>query len=1010
MYLYFDCETRNELDITDVGAYKYTSHPSCEILMVAYAYGDEPVKLWECLKEKIPDDLDEGLRNDAQVLVAWNGPGFDRLAFRKQLGIDISVDRFVDPMVLSRYMSMPGKQEKVGKILDIENKKLIETAGKDDTIISFFCEPLRKGGEITLFGTEPTTYRDWTTHPREWERLRARCMVDVEGMREIHHRLSKYPLPDFEYELFALNEKINDFGIYIDPVLLQGTMLVVDKEFEHLKKEFFELTGITKPKSPKQVLAYARNHGYTFQSVNKTFVNRALAGECDLTEDCKKALKLRMQLGKSSVTKLEAIKDAVEDDGRVRGLFNFMGAARTGRWTSGMVQVQNLAKATKEVEKKYDLALQLLKAGDYEGIRQNFSSTIDVACAAIRPVFRAPKGKKFIISDLSAIETRGSAWVAGCEPLLEVFRKGLDPYIAFAAQMDPSKTYEQLWAEYKVGDKTTRTNAKPPTLGCFGKHTLVVTSKGLKHITKIRPEDELWDGEEWVKSEGVIHQGYKETIDMLGVSVTQDHEVLVEDGGWKEAWELADTQYANRAICLASGSFKKESFEKSEVEKNSITSVNALAEKRNGYTELILKQVNRIVAMGVLENEQSRKETEFIKDLMLLERSLIDLRTDIMQSYPDAGVSEALLTAIRDAGLSVNSEMSTISWSTVCLFQITISLAIKLIEQIITGIMKKEISGLSLAQSMGEIKKYLGLSNTEEKNYLPWNFTSDIARYTERLRLCVEKLEGDFLPSRLLQISHGAVEPTYDIKSSGPRNRYTIVTKNGPMIVHNCGYGLTPGMISKDDDGNIVKTGLLGYASAMGIELDPVYAEQAVKVYRTSYHEIQQFWYDLHAVFRDVVKFGEIGEIGPLTLEKSGRVLNLWLPSGRALHYINPRVREVERLSTRTGKLYKTTEFLVEGVDQKTHQWGDIVTHGSKIFENVVQAICRDILGYGMIEADKRGFPIVLTCHDEIVAEVDEDSDLTYKDLESIMSQDLKWCPGFMIGAAGFETTYYRKE
>jgi DNA polymerase len=159
-----------------------------------------------------------------------------------------------------------------------------------------------------------------------------------------------------------------------------------------------------------------------------------------------------------------------------------------------------------------------------------------------------------------------------------------------------------------------------------------------------------------------------------------------------------------------------------------------------------------------------------------------------------------------------------------------------------------------------------------------------------------------------------------------------------------------------------------------------------------------------------VVKFGEIGEIGPLTLEKSGRVLNLWLPSGRALHYINPRVREVERLSTRTGKLYKTTEFLVEGVDQKTHPWGDIVTHGSKIFENVVQAICRDILGYGMIEADKRGFPIVLTCHDEIVAEVDEDSDLTYKDLESIMSQDLKWCPGFMIGAAGFETTYYRKE
>lgn len=692
MLLYTDVETRSELDLYDVGAYRYLSHPSTQIILCAYAFGDGVTKLWQCLTEPMPKDLKQALLDPWQVIIAHNC-SFERLAFRKLLGIEIPVDRFDDSMIRARYMSMPGSLEKIGRILDIQSKKLTEFFVKDESMVSLFSLPLTIGGEkdqLGLWGIEPTTYRDWETHPKEWGRFGEYCVVDVDAMREIYKRFTKFPLPDFEYELFALNEKINDTGIHVDKMLIQGAMKVVNEEFAELKKQFQDLTGISKPKSSKAVLKYARANGYTFQSVNKVFVNRALAGECNLTDDCKKALKLRMQLSKSSVTKLEAIKDALEPDGRVRGLFNFMGAARTHRWTSGLVQLQNLVKASKEVEKKYDLALELLRAGNYEEIKKNFSSPIDVACAAIRPVFRAPDHKKFIIADLSAIETRGAAWVAGCESLMEVFRQGRDPYIAFAAQMDPSKTYDQLLAEYKAGDKTTRTNAKPPTLGC--------------------------------------------------------------------------------------------------------------------------------------------------------------------------------------------------------------------------------------------------------------------------------------------------------------------------------GYGLTPGVIEKDEEGNIVKTGLLGYASAMGIDLPIEFATKAVEVYRNAYQEIPQFWYDLHAAFVNVVENDGSASIGPLVIEKKGRVVCIWLPSGSALHYINPRVQHVERVSLRTGRPYKTTEILVEGVDQKTHQWADITTHGSKIFENVVQGLCRDILGMGMIEADRRGFNIVLTCHDEIVAEVDEDTHLTISDLESSMSLPIKWLPGFLIGAAGFETTYYRKD
>jgi len=687
MYLYLDTETRSELDLEVVGAYKYASHPSTELLMCAYAFGEEEIKLWEPHKSPIPDELFNALCDPFQIIVAWNSQ-FDRLVFRNQLRLDIPVDRWIDPMVLSRYMSMPGAQEKVGNILDIKAKKLVEESPTGGSIIDYFCQPLMMGGTETLFGIEPAHYRDWDTNPKEWARLQERNIVDVEGMREIHKRLSNHPLPDFEWELFALNEKINDFGIYVDSKMIQGAMKIVDEEFKSLRKKFQDITGIAKPKSPRAVLAWARKHGYTFPSINKVFVKRALAGECPLDDKCKEALSLRMQLGKSSVAKLEAIRDAVESDGRVRGLFNFMGAARTGRWTSGLVQLQNLVKATKEVEKKYDLAIKLLRAGDYETIKKEFTNPIDVACASIRLVFRAPVYKKFIIADLSAIETRGSAWVAGCDTLMDIFRKGLDPYIVFAALM-AGKTYEEIAAIAKL-DKKIRNDAKPPMLGC--------------------------------------------------------------------------------------------------------------------------------------------------------------------------------------------------------------------------------------------------------------------------------------------------------------------------------GYGLTPGDISRDEEGNIVKTGLLGYASSMQIELEPEYAEKAVEVYRQSYPEIPAFWWDLDRAFVQAVETEEPQEIGPLTIERKGRVVCLWLPSGRALHYVNPQTEEVERISKRTGKPYKATSITIEGVDQKTHSWTRINTYGPKLFENVVQAICRDILAHGMIEADKAGFPIVLTCHDEIVAEVPEDSPLTVKDLEDIMCIIPNWAPGFLIGAAGFETIHYRKD
>lgn len=690
MYLFFDTETRSELDISEVGAYRYVSHPSTELLIVSYAFDDQPMRRWETHLGPIPEDFREGLEDPFCILVAWNGIHFDRLVINKFLNLDIPVDRFEDAMYRARYLSMPGKLEKVGKILDIKSKKLTSFFVKDESMVDLFCAPLRFGGELTLFGIEPTTYRDWETHRRQWKAFCEYADQDVEAMREIMGRLKNFPLTDFEYEVIALDAKINDRGIYTDSVLLQGAGIIVEKEQAALLQEFREISGISNPKAPKQVLAFVRQHGYTFPSIGKPFVKRALNGECGLDALGKRVLELRLQVSKSSVAKLESCKNSVMPDGRVRGLFNYMGAARTGRWTSGLFQAHNLIKATKEVEKKFDLAMELLKAGDYDTIKKEFSSPLDVACSALRPILRAAPGKKFVIADLAAIESRGQFWVAGCDSGMEEFRKGLDPYISFAVLMDPSKTYEELYADFKAGNKKTRTDAKAPKLGC--------------------------------------------------------------------------------------------------------------------------------------------------------------------------------------------------------------------------------------------------------------------------------------------------------------------------------GFGLSAGDIEKDGEGNVVKTGLLAYAENMGIELNKEFAEKSVEVFRRSYKEVVDYWYDLHRAFANVVENDSVVTLGPVRLEMQGRVLCIWLPSGRALHYINPYVERVEKVSKK-GNTYQAVNLYCAGVHPETHQWvSDMETRGAKVFENIVQAICRDILAYGAIRAEERGFNLVLHCHDELVGEQDEDDILGVKELVECMTEEVPWAPGFILGAEGFTTPFYRKE
>ena len=248
----------------------------------------------------------------------------------------------------------------------------------------------------------------------------------------------------------------------------RGAQFIVKEEVEKLTARLVQLTNLANPGSPAQLLPWLRERGYGFSSIDKTFVARALAGECDLAEEAREVLIIRGQTAKSSVRKYTNIGDMVSADGRLRHQYTFMGAARTGRWAAHGVNVGNLPKPVKSVEANMPRAIELVRSGDYEGVKREFEKPLDVITSTVRASFRAPEGFKLVVADLSAIENVGAGVISRSESVLRVFREDRDPYLDFAMHFY-HQPYAELEAEYLAGNKAKRTLCKPATLGAgFG--------------------------------------------------------------------------------------------------------------------------------------------------------------------------------------------------------------------------------------------------------------------------------------------------------------------------------------------------------------------------------------------------------------------------------------------------------------------------------------------------------------------------------------------------------------
>jgi len=456
---HLDWETRSVLDLEEVGLDVYLSHPSTKIIMANYCRSNRSIKTWEPhLNPDLPAELEDMLLDPFCTLYAW-GSNFERQVALRLLGIDKPVTEWVCVMSAARYAGIPGSLDEASKVLKLGAQSKLD----GNKLIRTFCEPVDVGGEDTLFGISEATFNTPYTHPLEWKQFFEYGVGDIIAEKAVLKKIRPFWPSEEEWETWRLDAKINQTGWPVDLLLVQNAREIALRTREPLLARMKELSGLANVESRNQVLNWAQNQGYLFDSLGKDLIARALAGECDLTPEGKEMLELRLQTAKSSISKYTALADMTAADARLRYQYTYYGA-HTGRWAAHGVNVGNLLKPSKLVEQKLDLAVNLVRKMDYDGVVREFGKPLDVAAGVQRSAFRAPEGKKFVCCDLNAIENRVLGYLARCPAILEVFEKGLDPYIAFAVQMY-KQSYEELLAEYEAGDKGKRTICKAPVLG-----------------------------------------------------------------------------------------------------------------------------------------------------------------------------------------------------------------------------------------------------------------------------------------------------------------------------------------------------------------------------------------------------------------------------------------------------------------------------------------------------------------------------------------------------------------
>lgn len=420
--LSIDIETYSSEDLSKSGVYKYAEAEDFEILLFAYAYDDGPVEIIDLASgETLPHQVFLDMRDPTVLKTAFNA-NFEITCMNRAFPGMQFPEQWECTMVKSAMLGLPMSLDGVAKALNLEQQKM--AAGR--ALIRYFsmpCKPTKSNGMRT---------RNLPHHdPDKWALFKEYCKQDVETERAIRNKERWFTIPQKERELWLLDQRIIGTGVLIDRRMVENAIRMDDDHKEILTAEATELTGLDNPNSPAQLKEWLSEEiGEEVTSLTKTAIPELL--DASDSEEVTRVLELRQEMSKTSTKKYQAMLDAVCADGRVRGLLQFYGASRTGRWAGRLVQVQNLPQNHLP---DLDLARETVIEGDRELVELLYGNVPDTLSQLIRTAFVAPEGHRFIVADFSAIEARVTAWLAGEKWRLDVFASHGKIYEASASQM-----------------------------------------------------------------------------------------------------------------------------------------------------------------------------------------------------------------------------------------------------------------------------------------------------------------------------------------------------------------------------------------------------------------------------------------------------------------------------------------------------------------------------------------------------------------------------------------------
>ena len=423
-FLSVDIETFSSVDLGKSGVYRYAESEDFEILLFGYSVNGSPVRVVDlACGENLPEEIRKAISDPTVMKWAFNAQ-FERICLSRFLGMPTG--EYLDPvswhctMIWSATLGLPMSLAGVGTVLGLEKQKLTE--GKD--LIRYFCVPC-KATKVNGGRTRNLPEHDWT----KWERFKSYNLRDVETEMEIQKKLSRFPVPENEWRNYCLDQKINDRGVALDMELAHRAVQCDNQYREFYLRQAREITGLENPNSVLQLRDWLWERGVELDSLSKNAVQDLLP---DTDGDVRKVLSLRQELAKSSVKKYTAMENLVCRDSRGRGLIQFYGASRTGRYAGKLLQVQNLPQNHLP---DLETARALVQSGNFDALEMLYDSVPNVLSELIRTAIVPTKGCRFIVSDFSAIEARVLSWFAGEQWRLDTFTQGGDIYCASASQM-----------------------------------------------------------------------------------------------------------------------------------------------------------------------------------------------------------------------------------------------------------------------------------------------------------------------------------------------------------------------------------------------------------------------------------------------------------------------------------------------------------------------------------------------------------------------------------------------